>query len=363
MATPQEREHTVESEDGSVSAQHINMFESPDFQKALREAVAKAMAATQPNQTNQDGHPSTSQSSSNVVGAVASTVGSAEEGTSSHTHFTAPSFMPVVPNATPVSASSCSVPTNPTATSNAQGAHQGLERPGIKTPFSLGPGHTPIPPKIVGEIVAGKYIDLADLLAENLDATRKVPHTFILAGDQMIQSTTAPRKQKEIVDIVTWVECFVSYMSVVTAYNPARSRDLLLYLSLILRTSRRFGGNAWRNYDKAFRQDAAATGLTNWGEMHTALYNYHTAGATTSHQYQNESRFRATEARGSTTSAQICYSWNKGRCISRGDTCQFSHVCQWCSQFHRGTQCYKKRDERQARQRSRSPARRRDKRE
>ena len=67
--------------------------------------------------------------------------------------------------------------------------------------------------------------------------------------------------------MVTWVECFVSFMSVVATYAPQRSRDLLAYMSLILRTAKRFGGHAWLNYDRAFRQEADASGLENWSML------------------------------------------------------------------------------------------------
>ena len=35
-------------------------------------------------------------------------------------------------------------------------------------PFVVGPGFPPVPAKLVAQIVAGKYIDLSDLLTVNL---------------------------------------------------------------------------------------------------------------------------------------------------------------------------------------------------
>jgi hypothetical protein len=52
-----------------------------------------------------------------------------------------------------------------------------------------------------------------------------------------------------------------------------------LYELLILRTYSQFGGggDAWRNYDEAFRRDAAARGLSDWSNMNVELFNIHTA--------------------------------------------------------------------------------------
>ena len=43
-----------------------------------------------------------------------------------------------------------------------------------------------------------------------------------------------------------------------------------------MRTAAQFGGDAWRNYDEAFRRETAARGLTDWSHMNVKLYNVHT---------------------------------------------------------------------------------------
>lgn len=51
-------------------------------------------------------------------------------------------------------------------------------------------------------------------------------------------------KKIEISDILTWVECFNSYGRS-HEFFPARSSDLLAYMALIIRKSKRFGGSGW----------------------------------------------------------------------------------------------------------------------
>ena len=53
---------------------------------------------------------------------------------------------------------------------------------------------------------------------------------------------------------------------------------MLAYMSLILRTAKRFGGHAWLNYDRAFRQETAASALENWSMIWANQKNYYTAG-------------------------------------------------------------------------------------
>ena len=120
----------------------------------------------------------------------------------------------------------------------------GVPNSGLHSPFSLGPGHTPIPAKLVSKILTGQYVEFSDLNPENLDMPEQPQQCVTIAGQYVIPSPSAHPQKKGVDNIVTWVECFVSYMSVITAHMPHRSRDLLAHLSLILRTSKRFGGNA-----------------------------------------------------------------------------------------------------------------------
>jgi hypothetical protein len=103
---------------------------------------------------------------------------------------------------------------------------------------------------------------------------------------------------------------------IVCSYFPNRWRDLSSYKLLILRSYRQFAGYAWCDYDKAFRQHAAATRLLDWSEL-VQLFDFHTAGSayrgpsrlTTA---SNSSRSEPTGNRNHDCSVK-CFSWNKGR--------------------------------------------------
>ena len=125
------------------------------------------------------------------------------EGTSvtQSSQFTAPSFLTLARSANLAgsTAQTFTAPSslNPIPTTSTQGLPSSVNLPGINTPSSLCRGHTPIPPKLLGEIVAGKYIELADLLPENLNNPTLSPTTFVIAGNQFTPSTIPTKKKQK----------------------------------------------------------------------------------------------------------------------------------------------------------------------
>ena len=94
------------------------------------------------------------------------------------------------------------------------GVINGVKIAGVCAPFSLGPGHKPIPAKLVSKILTRQFVELADLIPENLDVPEQIQHTITVS--YLVPSSPARPKRKEVIDVVTWVECFVSFVSVVT---------------------------------------------------------------------------------------------------------------------------------------------------
>ena len=106
-------------------------------------------------------------------------------------------------------------------------------------------------PVAPAQILAYKFVEMSDLIPEKLEApTTEVP-SFIIEGRSIVPTTTtSSRKKNEIGDILTWVECFNSYIAVITASRPERARDLLAYMALIIRIAKQFPGRCWFNYDR-----------------------------------------------------------------------------------------------------------------
>ena len=119
---------------------------------------------------------------------------------------------------------------------------------------------------------------MSDLLPENLDLPQYESSSFAIEGGAIVPITrVASKRKQEVTDILTWVECVTSYITVLTTYMPNRSRDLLSYMALIIRMAKRYSGNCWLNYDCAFRLEAAASNIRDWSKLKPDLYSYHTS--------------------------------------------------------------------------------------
>ena len=209
--------------------------------------------------------------------------------------------------------------------------------PPLNQPFVVGPGYSPIPYKVVSQIVAGKYVNLEDLLPENISIQEPEPQLHF--DGRLILSNAPKKNKKQITEIVSWVEAFTIYSLIIGKFFPNRLEDLLKYKLLILRTYRQFSGSAWLNYDREFREVAAAEKCTCWSSMNVQLYNFHTAGAQVRPRAVATTSGDKREAQGSATSKILCHSWNAGACIAPSMACRFRHACSSCEGEHRKISC------------------------
>ena len=207
--------------------------------------------------------------------------------------------------------------------------------PILHQPFVVGPGFSPIPEKIVTQIVSGKFVEFDELLSSNIVLTEPEPQ---LLFDGRLVLTSGPKKLKRrIEDIATWMEAFSTFMLVLSSYFPHRWKDLCQYQLLILQTHRQFASRVWLSYDRAFRQHAAATNLVDWSSINVQLFNFHAAGSSV--RGRNDVPSGSSEPSGSSTSRIVCRSWNRGQCSAPGAACRFAHRCSRCSGVHRASSC------------------------
>ena len=251
-----------------------------------------------------------------------------------------PSFVNTFAPSVPITSLASSLATSVSASAVPRSAATLLDQP-----FVVGPGFSSIPHKLVQQITAGKFIDLSDLLAVNLIESENEPQVFL--DGRVVFSTTKKRNRRQIEDIVSWVEAFTIYSKVLTSYFPHRWRDLTSYKLLILRTYRQLSGRVWLHYDKAFREHAAATKLTDWSVMNSPLFSLYAAGASARSTPFQDSNWEPTGAK---AADQVCRSWNRGKCTAPGLACKYSHKCAKCGGEHRGANC--KSSESQSRPRS-----------
>ena len=134
----------------------------------------------------------------------------------------------------------------------------------FQQPFIVGPGYSPVSFKLVTQVLAGKFVDLAELLSSNGNEYETEPQ--VLFDGRLVFS--APPKKNSI------------YTMIVCSRFPNDWRDLTNYKLLILRTYRQYAGRVWLSYDTSFRDHSAAIKLVDWSQIDFQLFNVHAAGAT-----------------------------------------------------------------------------------
>ena len=178
-------------------------------------------------------------------------------------------------------------------------------------------------------------MDLGDLLQANISQAESEPQLFF--DGRMILTSNPKSSRKKIDDIVTWMEDFSIFVMILTSYFPHRWKDLSQYKLLILRTYQQFSGRVWLNYDRSFREHAAASWVTDWSAMNLQLYNFHAASVAPRGQ-PGESAILPEPVRDRSATVK-CRSWNRGRCISPSGSCRFAHTCSACGTDHRASVC------------------------
>lgn len=231
----------------------------------------------------------------------------------------------------------------------------------------VGDGSSPVPVRLAGKIRRGEYVDMGELLPEFWTGTREEE------GDG-----ARARRSRKVTDILTWVQCFSSYVAVRGPTAPELIPELMAYLANIVRVSQDYTGLGWVRYDAAFRRQAALTGNTKWSVVNSTMYamNFTGAAATktrcelclaSSHtdrecaqrgnaEPDTRDRLKAIEtavlamtrqpqpgqrpllpAGPPRPSGEPCRKWNTTGCFF--SRCRHSHTCSTCGGSHPATHC------------------------
>jgi len=253
-------------------------------------------------------------------------------------------------------------------------------------PFHLASSFAPIPAKLVKRIQDLAYIDLRELLPDNLVLTEK----FNALPSHATHHKTP--EHREITNIVTWVSCFSTYVAIVAQTHPQRVRDMMAYMRLIVREAHKHGGSGWLQYDCIFRKNnqgpaaswdvldpSLLTIVANQGcsprlpchhcqefdhsphecalapleqptrsQLQGRAASYTRSGKRLSpYDTMRYSRFQDTSSTslapssGLSSQQRVCISWNKGQCAFLG-ACNYAHVCPTCADgSHRARDCPK----------------------
>ena len=76
------------------------------------------------------------------------------------------------------------------------------------TSDSLSEGLPPVPVKLVGKICKGEFVDMAEMLRDNIEAERH-------RGSASESSKVSAHRRQEIPDILSWIQYFGAYVCVI----------------------------------------------------------------------------------------------------------------------------------------------------
>ena len=76
----------------------------------------------------------------------------------------------------------------------------------------------PVPAKLVAKILKGEYVDMAELLRDNMEAERRRARS-----DTQNNNST---NRREISDLFSWVQYFGTYAAVVATQSPGKTRQV-----------------------------------------------------------------------------------------------------------------------------------------
>ncbi len=233
-------------------------------------------------------------------------------------------------------------------------------------PFVLGESLPVVPAMLVKRILKGEYIDMAELLRDNVEAERRR-----VSGNEGSQVPRSGRR--ELPDFESWLQCFSSYAALVCQMYPQKARELWAYQAMMVSEHRKCGGRGWLLYDSAFRQQITSLKEVDFSKINQSLYSTtflayggrrqccthcmlsdHPTEECALHpgrdvpvvQIQDQYSKRARRPDGSGGSSDhlrragrrgACYAYNDGRCSL--PYCRFEHVCSLCGGNHRRTAC------------------------
>lgn len=223
----------------------------------------------------------------------------------------------------------------------------------------------PIPARLARRIVAGEFIEMRELLCDNIAL-----HDQLESIHGSLQTVATPgalrARMREVPSLSSWVYCFAAYVAV-RSTDPL-VRDMLAYMRLVVRESLRHGGGGWQEYDRNFRRLAAIDPSLRWNSLLPDLQastilgqrggggvfcslcrgvDHTSAQCALTYMQQpvigapgQDASNRPQEGRWRSQRplARVCTSWNRGSCAYPG-SCTFRHVCISCRLPHRAKDC------------------------
>ena len=133
--------------------------------------------------------------------------------------------------------------------------------------FILGESLLVVPAKLVKRTIKGDYLDMAEMLSDNIEAER-----WRALAER--EGGLSPRSmgRREVPDMLSWLHCFSLYATIACSHRPEKARQMWAYQALMITEARRCGGRDWLLYDATFCQQASPRDNADFSMLNQALY-------------------------------------------------------------------------------------------
>ena len=234
-----------------------------------------------------------------------------------------------------------------------------------------------LPAKVVAKILQGEYVEMAELLQDNIALDNKLATAH---SEGVSTGHLKSNKKRELTEdvhgLLSWIECFNIYSSVLQTKYPSLAKPLAAYATMMVKEAQWFGFRGWLQYDRLFRQHATKDPtLADWARLNSTLYaisflscqkgetqtcpncmssDHHPIHCALARREENSSSNSPGRQRDYTggprnytgrcfqrpllpcpppplkrpnPANRICYSWNDGLCARPTGTCAYHHTC------------------------------------
>ena len=190
-------------------------------------------------------------------------------------------------------------------------------------------GLPPVPARLVKRIKEVMYIKMSELLPDHLSSAE-----FNISD----QSTSSKSKLCEVNNIMDWIQCFDTYIAIISCSAPHRVADLIGYQSWVVSASQNCQEGRWIVYNRRFHLKASATNNTEWSAYDIIIWNQvFPDGAMVNHQPRcpqptnpTNPAYRLPRQPQLNPKCQICFKWNDSTDGCTCSPCHYEHICYRC---------------------------------
>ena len=226
--------------------------------------------------------------------------------------------------------------------------------PKSQLPLLLSSALPPIPARVVEKIRAGTFVEMRELLPDNVALLQRLQETNLPGHPP----PATPSRLRDIRDPLSWAGCFMAFVA--AKVDSPETRELMAYGKIIISLAQRHGGLGWATYDTLFRQQVAAGAEAAWSQLNPSLMAATVLGTAGEQSPRPCSHCRSSDhktqecalapldlnqapaaARSSARfrpyrqQEEVCRRFNRGTCMA--SPCKFEHICSSCQKAGHGS--------------------------